>query len=80
MKNTASNIQQVVNGAQGRFISVLVKDGINRQSFSAKIHSVSDKYITFTDTNSESAPNRRVRTQNVLRVACGQAIYSKVKV
>jgi hypothetical protein len=80
MKNTASNVDQVVIGAQGRFVSVLVKDGISRKSFSAKVHSVSDSYISFTDTNNEKFSNRRVSMDNVLRVACGKAVYSKVKV
>ena len=32
MKNTASNIDQVVTGSQGRFVSLLVSKGINRQA------------------------------------------------
>jgi len=36
MKNTASNIEQVANGAQGRFVSLLVGKGFNRTAHSAK--------------------------------------------
>ena len=79
MKNTASNIDQVVVGSQGRFVSLLVRKGINRQSHSAKIDRVTDSFVYFTDYNSGKTA-RKVRTDAVLRVACGKAIYSRVKV
>jgi len=79
MRNTASNIDQVVVGSQGRFVSLLVGKGINRQSHSAKIDRVTDSFVYFTDYNSGKTA-RKVRTDAVLRVACGKAIYSRVKV
>ena len=79
MKNTASNIDQVVVGSQGRFVSLLVRKGINRQAHSAKIDRVTDSFVYFTDYNSGKTA-RKVRTDAVLRVACGKAVYSRVKV
>jgi|TARA_R110000824_G_scaffold380413_1_gene572804 hypothetical protein len=79
MKNTASNIDQVVTGSQGRFVSLLVSKGINRQAYSAKIDRVTDSFVYFTDYN-VGKKARKVRTSAVLRVACGKAIYSKVRV
>ena len=40
MKNTARTIDQVVNGSEGRFVSVLVSRGLNRTAYSAKVNSV----------------------------------------
>ena len=79
MRNTASNIDQVVVGSQGRFVSLLVRKGINRQAHSAKIDRVTDSFVYFTDYNSGKTA-RKVRTDVVLRVACGKAVYSRVKV
>ena len=79
MKNTASNIDQVAVGAQGRFVSLLIGKGMNRTAHSAKIERVTPDYVYFVDINAKKA-HRRVPTENVLRVACGKAIYSKVKI
>ena len=76
MKNTASNIEQVANGAQGRFVSLLVGKGFNRIAHSAKIERVTPDYVYFVDINRKKA-HRRVSTQYVLRVACGKAIYAR---
>tara|TARA_Y100001972_G_scaffold101793_1_gene126871 strand:- start:278 stop:517 length:240 start_codon:yes stop_codon:yes gene_type:complete len=76
MKNTASNIDQVVTGAQGRFISVLVKRGLQRKAHSAKVEKVTSRHVYFTDTNN-GAPNRRVERERVLRVACGKAVFAR---
>tara|TARA_Y100001973_G_C5196808_1_gene334834 strand:- start:2481 stop:2720 length:240 start_codon:yes stop_codon:yes gene_type:complete len=76
MKNTASNIDQVVTGAQGRFISVLVKRGLQRKAHSAKVDKVTSRHVYFTDTNN-GAPNRRVERERVLRVACGKAVFAR---
>ncbi len=76
MKNTASNIDQVVTGAQGRFVSVLVKKGLQRKAHSAKVAKVTPSHVYFTDTNN-GAPNRRVERNRVLRVACGKAVFAR---
>ena len=76
MKNTASNIDQVVTGAQGRFISVLVKKGLQRKAHAAKVSKVTSHHVYFTDTNN-GAPNRRVERERVLRVACGKAVFAR---
>ena len=76
MKNTASNIDQVVTGAQGRFISVLVKRGLQRKAHAAKVAKVTSRHVYFTDTNN-GAPNRRVERERVLRVACGKAVFAR---
>lgn len=79
MKNTASNIDQVVVGAQGRFVSLLIGNGMNRTAHAAKIDKVTPSHVYFVDINASKA-YRRVPTQNVLRVACGKAVYSRVKI
>ena len=76
MKNTASNIDQVVTGAQGRFVSVLVKRGLQRKAHAAKVAKVTSRHVYFTDTNN-GAPNRRVERERVLRVACGKAVFAR---
>jgi len=78
MKNTAQNIDQVVTGAQGRFISILVGGkGLNRQSYSGKVERMTDSFIYFTDYNDENKSLRKVKQESVLRVSCGLAVYSK---
>ena len=78
MKNTAQNIDQVVTGAQGRFISILVGGkGLNIQSYSGKVERMTDSFIYFTDYNDENKSLRKVKQESVLRVSCGLAIYSK---
>tara|TARA_Y100001937_G_scaffold13959_1_gene18613 strand:- start:163 stop:402 length:240 start_codon:yes stop_codon:yes gene_type:complete len=76
MKNTASNIDQVVTGAQGRFVSVLVKKGLQRKAHAAKVAKVTSRHVYFTDTNN-GASNRRVERERVLRVACGKAVFAR---
>jgi len=76
MKNTASNIDQVVTGAQGRFVSVLVKRGLQRKAHAVKVAKVTPRHVYFTDTNN-GAPNRRVERERVLRVACGKAVFAR---
>ena len=76
MKNTARTLDQVVNGSQGRFVSVLVSRGLNRVAHSAKVSSVTSGYVYFTDTNN-GRPNRRVVRERVLRVACGKAVFAR---
>ena len=76
MNNTASNIDQVVTGAQGRFISVLVTKGLQRKAHSAKVAKVTSRHVYFTDTNN-GAPNRRVERNRVLRMACGKAVFAR---
>ena len=76
MKNTALNIDQVVTGAQGRFVSVLVKRGLQRKAHAAKVAKLTSRHVYFTDTNN-GAPNRRVERERVLRVACGKAVFAR---
>ncbi len=76
MKNTARTIDQVVNGSQGRFVSVLVSRGLNRTAYSAKVKSVTSGYVYFTDTNNGKR-NRRITRESVLRVACGKAVFAR---
>jgi hypothetical protein len=52
---------------------------MNRTAHSVKIEKVTPDYVYFVDINAKKA-HRRVPTKNVLRVACGKAIYSKVKI
>jgi hypothetical protein len=76
MNNTASNITQVVTGAQGRFVSLLVANGLQRKAHSGKVAKVTPTHVYFTDTNN-GRPNRRVARKNVLRTACGKAVFAR---
>jgi len=76
MKNTATNITQVVTGAQWRFVSLLVAKGLQRKAHSGKVAKVTPTHVYFTDTNN-GRPNRRVARKSVLRTACGKAVFAR---
>jgi pectate lyase len=76
MNNTAQNITQVVTGAQGRFVSLLVAKGLQRKAHSGKVAKVTPTHVYFKDTNN-GQPNRRVARKHVLRTACGKAVFAR---
>ena len=76
MNNTAQNITQVVTGAQGKFVSLLVSKGLQRKAHSGKVAKVTPTHVYFTDTNN-GRPNRRVARKSVLRTACGKAVFAR---
>lgn len=75
-----SNLSSVLNNLQGRFVSVLVKDGANRTSYSAKLKSHNSDTLTFVDTNeSKGRIFRKVRRSAVLGLKSGKNSFRRTK-
>ena len=76
-----NNLSSVLNNLQGRFVSVLVKDGVNRLSYSAKLKSHNSKVVTFVDTNEgKGRVFRKVRRSAVLGLKSGKDSFRRTKV
>jgi len=67
-------LQSVVASLNGRFVSLLVKEGEQRKAYSAKVNSSTSKNILFSDTN---GGNRRVNRRHVLRATCGDKTFKR---
>ena len=76
-----NNLSSVLNNLQGRFVSVLVKDGANRVSYSATLMGHTSKVVTFVDTNEgKGRVFRKVRRSAVLGLKSGKASFRRTKV
>ncbi len=74
------NLSSVLNNLQGRFVSVLVKDGANRHSYSAKLKGHNSEVVTFVDTNESKGRNfRKVRRSAVLGLKSGKHSFRRTK-
>jgi len=67
-------LQSVVDSLNGRFVSLLVKEGEQRKAYSVKVNSATPKNILFSDTN---GGNRRVNRRHVLRATCGNKTFKR---
>ena len=67
-------LQSVVDSLNGRFVSLLVKEGEQRKAYSVKVNSSTPKNILFSDTN---GGNRRVNRRHVLRATCGNKTFKR---
>ena len=67
-------LQSVVDSLNGRFVSLLVKEGEQRKAYSVKVNSSTPKNILFSDTN---GGNRRVNRRHVLRATCGDKTFKR---
>ena len=67
-------LQSVVDSLNGRFVSLLVKEGEQRKAYSVKVNSSTPKNILFSDTN---GGNRRVNRRHVLRATCGNKTFRR---
>lgn len=75
-----SNLSSILNNLQGRFVSVLVKDGANRISYSAKLKSHTPQVVTFVDTNEgKGRVFRKVRRSSVLGLKSGKHSFRRTK-
>lgn len=74
------NLSSVLNNLQGRFVSVLVKDGVNRHSYSAKLKSHNPQVVTFVDTNEPKGRIfRKVRRSAILGLKSGKHSFRRTK-
>ena len=74
------NLSSVLDNLQGRFVSVLVKNGVNRQSYSAKLKSHNSKVVTFVDTNEPKGRIfRKVRRSAILGLKSGKHSFRRTK-
>ena len=75
-----NNQTSVLNNLQGRFVSVLVKDGDQRKSYSGKLKSHNPKVVTFVDTNEGKGRTfRKVKRSSVLGLKSGKHSFRRTK-
>lgn len=67
-------LQSVVDNLNGRFVSLLVKEGEQRKVYSARVNSTTAQNIMFTDTN---GGNRKVNRRHVLRATCANRTFKR---
>lgn len=68
------NINQVLDTHKGRFVSVLLKNGLKRELYSAKIRGVSPQVVRFKDTN---GGERRVKRNRIVRVKLSKDYFQR---
>ena len=68
------NINQVLDAHKGRFVSVLLKNGLKRELYSAKIRGVSPTIVRFKDTN---GGERRVKRERIVRVKLSKDYFKR---
>lgn len=74
------NLSSVLNNLQGRFVSVLVKNGQTRQAYSAKLVGHSPSSVTFVDTNEAKGRNyRKVNRKSILALKSGKNTFRRTK-
>ena len=67
-------LQSVVDNLNGRFVSLLVKEGEQRKVYSARVNSTTAKNVMFTDTN---GGNRKVNRRHILRETCADRTFKR---
>ena len=70
------NINQVLDAHKGRFVSVLLKNGLKRELYSAKIRSASPSVVRFKDTN---GGERRVKRDRIVRVKLSRDYFKRTR-
>jgi len=74
------NLSSVLNNLQGRFVSVLVKNGQTRQAYSAKVVGHSPSSVTFVDTNETKGRNyRKINRKSILALKSGKNTFRRTK-
>lgn len=68
------NINEVLDARKGRFVSVLLKNGLKRELYSAKVHDYNSKVIRFKDTN---GGERRVNRAKVIRAKVASRFFKR---
>ena len=67
-------LKSVVDNLKGRFVSLLVKNGEQRKSYSAKITNTTSKNVMFLDLN---GGKRRVARTKVLRATSSKDTFKR---
>ena len=68
------NLNEVLDARKGRFVSVLLKNGLKRELYSAKVHGFSPKVVRFTDTN---GGERRVNRAMIVRAKVAERYFKR---
>jgi hypothetical protein len=68
------NLNEVLDARKGRFVSVLLKNGLKRELYSAKVHCFSSKVVRFTDTN---GGERRVNRARIVRAKVAERYFKR---
>ena len=68
------NINQVLDTHKGRFVSVLLRNGLKRELYSAKIRAVSPTIVRFKDSN---GGERRVKRDRIVRVKLSKDYFKR---
>lgn len=68
------NINEVLDSRKGRFVSVLLKNGLKRELYSAKVHAYNSKVVRFLDTN---GGERRVDRAKIVRAKVAEKFFKR---
>ena len=68
------NLNEVLDARQGRFVSVLLKNGLKRELYSAKVHAYSSNVVRFKDTN---GGERRVDSAKIVRAKVAERYFKR---
>ncbi len=70
------NLNEVLDSRKGRFVSVLLKNGLKRELYSAKVHDYNSKVVRFKDTN---GGERRVSRSKIVRVKVAERAFKRTR-
>ena len=68
------NLNEVLDARKGRFVSVLLKNGMKRELYSAKVHDFNSKVVRFRDTN---GGERRVNRASIVRAKVAERLFKR---
>ena len=68
------NLNEVLDSRTGRFVSVLLKNGLKRELYSAKVHDYNSNVVRFKDTN---GGERRVNRAKVIRAKVASRFFKR---
>jgi len=68
------NLNEVLDARQGRFVSVLLKNGLKRELYSAKVHAYSSDVVRFKDTK---GGERRVDRAKIVRAKVAERYFKR---
>jgi hypothetical protein len=68
------NLNEVLDSRKGRFVSVLLKNGLKRELYSAKVHDYNSNAVRFRDTN---GGERRVDRSMIIRAKVAERYFKR---
>mgnify|MGYP006083806481 CR=1 len=68
------NLNEVLDARKGRFVSVLLKNGMKRELYSAKVHDFNSMVVRFKDTN---GGERRVSRSSIIRAKVAKRFFKR---